>query len=89
LGIDVALVASPLKDRRAVQARRVISVLGVERWSQPGTELARVLGRNPEVVSWWVGEGVRQRLRDPDFARRLDDIDEALSKATTTGPTSG
>ena len=89
LEIGVELVASPLKDPRAVRARRVISVLGVERWSQPGSELARVLGRSPDVVSWWVGEGVRQRLGDPDFARRLDDIDEALSKATTAGPTPG
>ena len=61
---------------------------GVGRWSQPGSELARVLGRSPDVVSWWVGEGVRQRLGDPDFARRLDDIAEALSKATPVGPTS-
>jgi len=56
--------------------------LGVERWSQSGTELAAVLGKNPDVVSWWVGQGVRRRLEDPDFAERLDDFDREMAKRT-------
>ena len=50
----------------------------MERWSQKGTELAAVLGKNPDVVSWWAGQGVRRRLEDAGFAQRLDDLDAAL-----------
>jgi REP element-mobilizing transposase RayT len=83
LEIDVAQVASSLKDRPTVEARRMVAVLGVERWRQSGAEIARVLGKNPDLVSWWVSEGARRRLNDSHFAERLDQIDEALSRTAS------
>ena len=37
--------------------------------------------KNPDVVSWWVGEGIRRRLDDRSFAAELDGLDAQLSAA--------
>jgi hypothetical protein len=63
--------------------------LGAERWHQNRTELAKVLGTNPDVVSWWVGEGTRHRMEDEAFAAQLDELDRKLSSETTASPESG
>ena len=80
LGVEPARLASRLRDRPTAELRRLVAALGLERWSQRTSALAEVLGRNPEVVSYWVGEGVRRRLADPGFAGRLDDLDRALAE---------
>ncbi len=61
--------------------RRLVATLGVERWRQRCKDLAGVLGKNPDVVSYWVVEGVRRRSEDAAFAGRYDDLDEKLEKA--------
>jgi len=42
-----------------------------------------VLKKNPDVVSWWVGEGIRRRLEDEEFATKLDKLDTELSASLT------
>jgi putative transposase len=79
LDVSPARLASRVRDRETARLRRLIATLGVERWGQRGADLARVLGKNPDVVSWWVGEGVRRRMDDEGFARDLDDLDTGLS----------
>ena len=61
----------------------MVATLGVERWSQKRTDLAAVLSKNPDVVSFWAGEGARRRQEDPDYAAKLDELDERLSAALT------
>ncbi|MEJ2147636.1 MAG: hypothetical protein P8020_21150 [Acidobacteriota bacterium] len=39
-----------------------------------------MLSKNPDVVSFWAGEGARRRQEDPDYAAKLD---ERLSAALT------
>jgi hypothetical protein len=41
------------------------------------------LNKNPDVVSFWAGEGARRRQEDPDYAAKLDELDERLSAALT------
>jgi hypothetical protein len=60
----------------------LVAALGVERWRQRCKDLAGVLGKNPDVVSYWVVEGVRRRRDDPAFAERFDQYDEMLENAT-------
>ena len=31
------------------------------------------------MVSWWAGEGARNRINDPDYAVELDRLDENLA----------
>ena len=85
-GIDMKQIASRARDRETAARRRLVVTLGVERWRQRGTALAEVLNKNPDVVSWWVGEGTRRRLEDDGFAAEFDGPDEALSAALTRLP---
>ena len=80
---DRIRLASRARDRGVAEARRLIATLGAERWGQNRHALAEVLNKNPDVVSWWVGEGSRRRTDDLDFAVRLDDLDRRLSEAVT------
>ena len=67
---------------KKAELRRLVSALGVERWRQRCKDLAEVLGKNPDVVSDWVVEGVRKRRDDPAFAKCFDEVDEMLENAT-------
>jgi len=78
------VLASKVRDRDTAGKRRIIATLGVERWRQKGTELAAVLKKNQDVVSWWVGEGVRRRLEDEAFAAEIDRLDKELSALLTS-----
>jgi REP element-mobilizing transposase RayT len=88
-GLDFEYLVSRARDRDTAGARRLVVTLGVERWRQKGTALALVLNKNPDVVSWWVGEGIRRRLEDEEFATKLDKLDKELSASLTQSHQSG
>ncbi|MCK5378948.1 MAG: hypothetical protein KAJ78_06060 [Acidobacteria bacterium] len=81
--LDFEHLASRARDRDTASQRRLVATLGVERWRQRGAELAAVLHKNPDVVSWWVGEGVRRRLQDQQFSAEIDRLDGELSNLLT------
>ena len=83
--VDLEKLASRARDQDTAGKRRLVVTLGVERWRQKGTELAKVLNKNPDVVSWWVGEGIRRRQEDEEFATRFDMLDTELSALLTRG----
>jgi hypothetical protein len=83
LDTDIERLAGRSKDRETAELRRLVAALGVERWRQRCKNLAGVLGKNPDVVSYWVVEGVRRRRDDPTFAARLEEFDEKLENAMT------
>ena len=83
--IDFEKLASRARDQDTAGKRRLVVTLGVERWRQKGTQLAKVLNKNPDVVSWWVGEGIRRRQEDEEFAARFDMLDTELSALLTRG----
>ena len=85
-GLDMDRLASRARDRKTAAMRRLVVTLGVERWRQRGTALARVLDKNPNVVSWWVGEGIRRRLEDEDYAKKLDRLDIQLAAELAEEP---
>ena len=73
------IVSSRVRDRGTAAARKLIVTVGVERWRQSRVGLARVLQKNPDMVSWWAGEGAKSRTSDPEYAAKLDRLDEALT----------
>jgi len=79
LDIDMAVVCSRARDRHTAAARKMMVTLGVERWRQSRTGLARVLQKNPHVVSWWAGEGAKIRINDPEYAAELDRLDQGVA----------
>jgi len=72
-------VAAPRADLDHASDHGPVVTLGVERWRQGRTALANVLLKNPDVVSWWVGEGVKRRLEEGEFADELDRLDRQLT----------
>jgi len=79
LDIDMAVVCSRARDRHTAAARKMMATLGIERWRQSRTGLARVLQKNPDVVSWWAGEGAKSRINDPEYAVELDRLDMGVA----------
>ena len=59
-------------------------ITGIYR-GQSRRDLAPVMNKNPDVVSWWVGEGSLRRVDDLSFAGRLDGLDKELAKSLTGG----
>jgi hypothetical protein len=80
-GFDVEQLPSRARDRSTADARKVLATLGVERWGQKRTALASVLNKNPDVVSFWAGDGARRRKQDPDYKSTLDALDQRLSSS--------
>lgn len=84
LDVDMAHVCSRRRDRPTAMVRRLIVTLGAERWRQNRKELAKVLDKNPDVISWWAGEGVMRRMKDPEFAAQIDRVDQKLARIVST-----
>ena len=80
LKVDPAVIASRVRDRETAARRKMIVTLGAERWRQSRTGLARVMQKNPDMVSCWAGEGAKSRVNDPEYAAALDRLDEALAR---------
>jgi REP element-mobilizing transposase RayT len=80
LDVEMTHVCSRRRDRPTATVRRLLAALGVERWRQNRTELARVLQKNPDVISWWAGEGAQKRIDDPQFAAELDRVDKEVAR---------
>jgi REP element-mobilizing transposase RayT len=79
VGINSAIISSRVRDCRTAAARKLIVTLGVERWRRSRTGLARVLEKNPDMVSFWAGEGAKSRVNNPEYAAELDRLDEGLA----------
>jgi len=78
LDIEVDNLASRSRQPAVVQARRLMVSLGRERWRQSTKELATVLDKSADTVSYLTREGIRLRLEDEAFARRFEALDAAM-----------
>ncbi len=78
LGIEVEKLASRSRQPAVVEARRLMVTLGRERWRQSTKELAPVLDKSADTVSYLTREGIRLRLEDEAFARRFEALDTAM-----------
>lgn len=85
LGADLERLAGRTRDPETAQARRIVATLGVERWQLRCIDLARVLHKNPDVVSWRASLGSRRRLEDAAFAARIESLDVHLAERTAQG----
>lgn len=65
-------------NRKLTRLRYLVVGLGIERWQQKAGELARVLRRRPDYVSWWAKRARELRLTEPGFAERYRSLDEEL-----------
>jgi len=61
-----------------VEDRHLIVTLGRERWGQCTKELASVLKKSADTVSYLTREGIKHRLEDQAFARRYEWLDAEM-----------
>lgn len=78
LEVGKGALASRSRLPAIVEARRIMVTLGRERWKQKTSELAVVLQKSADVISYLKREGVKRRLEDQEFASRLEDLDKRL-----------
>ena len=78
LDVGVEELASRSRRRPVVGARRLIVTLGRERWGQCTKELASVLKKSADTVSYLTREGIKRRLEDQAFARRYEGLDAEM-----------
>ena len=77
--VDAADLESRTRQRKVVEARRLIITLGRERWGQSTKDLASALQKSADTVTYIHREGVKRRLDDETFSRRYEDLDAALA----------
>jgi REP element-mobilizing transposase RayT len=78
LDMEVDQLAARRRDPELRELRELVAVLGVEKFEQRVREMAAVLKKNPGSVSRWVSTAAERRSTDPDFARRLKELDEII-----------
>jgi len=78
LGVDPMVIGSPTRRAEVVRLRRLIMALGVERWGLRSGLLAVAIGRSPERVSLWVGQGAALRQEDDAFGTEYERVDTTL-----------
>ena len=83
-GVDVDELASRRRDPGLREHRELVAVLGVEKYGQRVREIAGRLEKNPGSVSRWVTAAAERRSSDPDFALRLNRLDEVLQGGEST-----
>ena len=81
LGVKHELLAGRSRNREVSRARRLVVLLGVERWGLQGRDLAGALGRTSDVVSWMLGRAVRERQEDEGFRQAMDELDHWLAES--------
>jgi hypothetical protein len=72
------MIASASRRREEVRCRRLVMALGVERWGLRAGLLGAALGRSPQQISVWAGEGTRLRRQDAEFKGKYEELDTKL-----------
>ncbi len=77
-GTDFERLAGRQRDQEIARNRQLIATLGIERWRQKASDLAKVLNKNPDVVSEWATRGGRHKPPPAGWAAQIDDLDERM-----------
>lgn len=78
-GVDLDALGAERRDRATVRAREVIVLVGVERYRLRTRDLAAAIGRSPDQVSRWAGQGTRRKVDDEAFRQQMDRLDTAVA----------
>ena len=78
LGHDLSELSAPGKSREQSRLRYLVVTLAIERWRLTASELARVVGRRPDVVCRWAQRGVELRREDDGFRADFERLDSEL-----------
>jgi REP element-mobilizing transposase RayT len=82
LGVPLGELQSRQRGARAVQAREMLSVLGVERYRLRVKDLAEEMRKSPDSITKAIARGARQRKDDRVYRTKLDELDAAIGMAS-------
>jgi putative transposase len=85
LGVSLEGVAGSSRERSTVTARWLMASLGLDHWGLRTSEVSRIAGKLPEVVSRWATQGRRRRAEDPEFRAAYERLDQQLRERFSAG----
>jgi hypothetical protein len=74
-------LSRPLRRPAQVRARIEFAMLAVVRYGLPSTEAARLIRKHPTSITRWVELGIADLKSSPSFRRRIDDLDQQISRS--------
>jgi len=81
LGTTADALVGPSREARLVEAREILTIVGVERYGFLVKSMAAAFNRYGETASRWISHGTRRRQEDEEYQRRLEDVDRAIASA--------
>ncbi len=81
LGTTVDALVGPSRDARLVEAREILTIVGVERYGFLVKSMAVAFKRSYETASRWISRGTRRRQEDEEYRSRLEEVDRAVASA--------
>lgn len=86
LGTTVDALVGRSKQARLVEAREILTIVGVERYGFLVKSMAVAFNRYGETASRWISRGTRRRQEDEEYRSRLDNVDRAVASASGQVP---
>ena len=80
LNVDIEVLAGKGRAPKIVKMRKLIGMVGIERFGVKVTELADVLGKSRDGVSCWRRRGVERRATDPSFVAAAGRLEYVASE---------
>ena len=79
LGWSGAEIVGPSRMRRLIEAREILTIVGVERYGLKVKEIAAAMGRAPETASRWISRGTERRQSDREYRACIGRVDRAIA----------
>ena len=73
-------LASRFRSAQQIRGRVELTTLAVCRYGLRTCDVATLIGKHGNSVTKWLNKGLRSEGNDPEFKRRIDDLDAAISR---------
>jgi hypothetical protein len=73
-------LASRFRSKSQIQGRIEFATLAISRFGFRVCDVATLISKHGNSVTHWLNQGLRKEGGDPDFTRRLDHLDAAISR---------
>jgi len=81
LGTTADALVGPSREARLVEAREILTIVGVERYGFLVKSMAAAFNRYGETASRWISHGTQRRQENQEYRNRLEDVDQAIASA--------
>lgn len=78
--VSVERLSSRSRGKDLTLIRTEFAALAIGRYQARTCDVAALLGKHPNSITKWPNRGLRLEQEDPAFKRRVDKLDEAVSR---------